>query len=139
MRFDITAPSLSLEELGLDVDAKQLARAGADGLADHLERSIKAGIDPETGAPKKPLSDRAARKPGRKGGRGYDTGHLANSLKVRGRGSSLKGSAKVSAPSDRAAFLAREARDGVRYLSGDGLAGVAIDEAVTEELERQTK
>lgn len=139
MRFDIKADPLSLDDLGLDIDAKALARAGADGLAEHLKGTIVASADPVTGAPKKALSPRVAARSGRKGGRGYDTGELARGLKVRGRGSTLKASAKVETPSGRHAFIAQEAKRGVRYMSGDGLAAEAIDRAVSEELEEQTK
>lgn len=123
-------------ELGLDkLDAKAIAEAGARALSDHTSRTIKAGLDPSTGAPKPDLKPRAAAKKGRKGGRGYDTGKLADGLRVRAEGSSISGKARVSVPSGRHAFIASEAKRGVVYLSVEGQAAVVIDDAVSGVLE----
>lgn len=117
------------------IDAKAIAEAGARGLVAHTSDSIRDSTDPATGIGKPAIKPRTAAKPDRKGGRGYDTGLLADGIRARSTGSTIRGSSRVGLPKGRHAFVASEALRGVVYLSTEGLAAEAIDNAVSGVLE----
>ena len=123
--------------LPLGVDAKAIAEAALQALAEHSRGSIERSTDPETGKPKPPIAERTARVKGRKGGRGYRTGRLAAGLGERTTGGFFTASGKLRVPADRVAFVRTEAARGIVYLAVDGQAAAVIDEAVSEEMQRQ--
>lgn len=134
----IRARSAGLEVLPT-FDSRDIAAAAGDALLDHIHRSISTSVDPATGTPL-PLSERAARKPGRGGGRGYDTGELADELVRRApTGSRRTARVRLVPPRSRLVFLSTEERRGYNYLTAEGLAAKAIEagasEAIDEALE----
>lgn len=111
-------------------DSRDLATVGGDALLEHLFESITTSTDPATGA-RLPLSAKAAAKPGRSGGRGYDTGELADELLRRApTGSRRVASIKIVPPRSRLVFLNAEKARGYTYLTADGAAGEAVAAAV---------
>ena len=111
------------------VDARQLVDAVGPLFLDYLRGTVTKSTDPTTGAAKRGLSPRSAKRP-RKGGRGYATGELAEGLAIEVKGRGSLASVVVRVPASRHVFTVREAGRGVTYLSAEGLAGRVIDEVV---------
>jgi len=107
--------------------AAVLARRQGDAVIEFLRESIRGGFDPTDG------SDRERKADGK--ARGFDTGRLADGLRLRSAGST-RYSAKfeIMPPADRS-MLSEPGEDGLSFIdrynliSVEGRAAELIDEA----------
>lgn len=97
----------------------------ADALLDAARAELLAlyrlwtiqSLRPDTGGPMPPLKKAAAAVEGRKGGRGYRTGFLADSWRSpKMTGTTAAARARILPPTNRNVFVAEEAKRGVFYL-----------------------
>lgn len=112
-----------------DIDARAVVEEVGPLFLAYLRGTVTKSTDPTTGAAKRGMSPRSAKRP-RKGGRGYATGELAEGLAIEVKGRGSLASVVVRVPASRHVFTVREAGRGVTYLSAEGLAGRVIDEVV---------
>lgn len=132
IRADVT----STGSLPLTVDAKGIVSEVTRAHADYLAAHVRASTDPITGAPRRDLEPKAANKPGRKGGRGYDTGLLAT-MPSRVGGGHFAATGKITVPSERRNYVFIAASRGETYLTTDGLAGLALERELAEAVDRE--
>lgn len=122
----------------VDLDAAVIVDVMSQAHLVHTRDAIMSGERPDGGGPQKPLSKRALSDPNRESpNRGFHTGVLADGLRRTAiESNGREASCRVLPPTERNAYVGGEQKRGVELLTLRGAAGVAVQKAAAQAIER---